>query len=74
MNLLPVACAYVGDTVSRDVIGARRAGYGSVIQIKSFLTDKADRGTGNVLPDAVIHDLMQVVNLVTPNTEIVHDN
>ncbi|MBN1580041.1 MAG: HAD family hydrolase [Anaerolineae bacterium] len=67
MNLTPAACAYVGDTVSRDVIGARRAGYGLVIQIKSFLTDKADCGTGNVLPDAVIHDLSQVVNLVTPN-------
>ena len=74
MQLPPAACTYVGDTVSRDVIGARRAGYGSVIQIKSFLTDKADRGTGSVPPDAVIHDLMQVVNLVTPDTEIVHDN
>jgi putative hydrolase of the HAD superfamily len=73
MNLPPVACAYVGDTVSRDVIGARRAGYGLVIQIKSFLTDEADRGTDGVPPDAVIHDLMQVVNLVAPNTETIHD-
>jgi len=74
MSLPPAACAYVGDTVSRDVIGARRAGYGSVIQIISFLTDKSDRGTSGARPDAVIHDLMQVVNLVTPDTEIVHDN
>jgi putative hydrolase of the HAD superfamily len=74
MGLPPVACAYVGDTVSRDVIGARRAKYGLVIQIKSFLTDKADRGTGSVLPDAVIHDLRQVVDLLTPNTETVHDH
>jgi putative hydrolase of the HAD superfamily len=74
MNLPPVACAYVGDTVSRDVIGARRAGYGTVIQIASFLTDKVDHGTGNVLPDAVIHDLRQVVSLVTSNTEVVRDD
>jgi len=72
--LPPAACAYVGDTVSRDVIGARRAGYGLVIQIKSFLTDKADRGTVSVPPDAVIHDLRQIINLVTPNTETLHDN
>ena len=65
MQLPPAACAYVGDTLSRDVIGARRAGYGAVIQIKSFLTDKADRGTGSASPDAVIHDLSQLVNLVT---------
>jgi putative hydrolase of the HAD superfamily len=74
MQLPPDACAYVGDTVSRDVIGARRAGYGLVIQIKSFLTDKADSGTDSVPPDAVIHDLRQVVDLVTPHTEAVHDH
>lgn len=74
MQLSPAACAYVGDTVSRDVIGARRTGYGLAIQIRSFLTDKADRGTGNVPPDAVIEDLRQIVDLVTLNTETVHDS
>lgn len=74
MNLPPADCAYVGDTVSRDVIGARRAKYELVIQIKSFLTDKADQGTSSVLPDAVIHNLMQVVNLVNSNTETVHES
>ncbi len=64
MGLPPAACAYVGDTVSRDVIGARRAGYGLAIQIKSFLTDKADRGTEGVQPDAIIHDLTEVTSLV----------
>lgn len=64
MNLSPVACAYVGDTVSRDVIGARRARYGLAIQIKSFLTDKADKDAHGQSPDAIIHNLMQVVGLV----------
>lgn len=74
MQLPPEACAYVGDTVSRDVIGARRAEYGLVIQIKSFLTGKADVGVDSVPPDAVITDLRQVVDLVTLNREAVHDN
>jgi putative hydrolase of the HAD superfamily len=65
MRFPPAACAYVGDTVSRDVIGARSAGYGLAIQIKSFLTERADRGTASVRPDAVIHDLTEVANLVT---------
>jgi len=69
MGLPPAACAYVGDTVSRDVIGARRAGYGLAIQIKSFLTTQIDRGTDGVQPDAVVHDLMGVVELVAPNGE-----
>jgi putative hydrolase of the HAD superfamily len=72
MQLPPEVCAYVGDTVSRDVIGARRAGYGLVVQIKSFLTDKADSGTLSVLPDAVIHDLREVVDLVIPHPGTVH--
>lgn len=74
MKLPPEACAYVGDTVSRDVIGARRAGFGLAIQIKSFLTERSDRGTENVPPDAVIHDLIEVVDLVTSDGEGVHDN
>jgi putative hydrolase of the HAD superfamily len=72
MQLPPRACAYVGDTVSRDVIGARRAGYGLVIQIKSFLTDKADRGTPAVQPDAVIQDLREVIDLATSHPEAAH--
>jgi putative hydrolase of the HAD superfamily len=76
MQLPPAACAYVGDTISRDVIGARRAGYGLAIQILSFLTNQADWGTDAELlpdrglgPDAVIHNLTQVVDLVTTNVE-----
>ena len=64
MNLAPEACAYVGDTISRDVIGARRAGYGLAIQIKSFLTTQADRETETELPDQVIPDFSQVVPLI----------
>lgn len=65
MGLSPGACAYVGDTVSRDIAGARRAGYGRAIQIRSFLTGKADRETDTEIPDAVVRDLMEVVPLVT---------
>jgi putative hydrolase of the HAD superfamily len=64
LNLTPGECAYVGDTVSRDVVGARRAGYGLVIQIKSFLTAQSDRATDVEPPDAIVQDLMQVVALV----------
>jgi putative hydrolase of the HAD superfamily len=79
---LPVAsCAYVGDTLSRDVIGARRAGYGLAIQIRSFLTDRIDGETGaeslpdrDLRPDAVVHDLTQIVDLVSRNVERTSDH
>lgn len=69
MDLPPAACAYVGDTVSRDVVGARRAGYGLAIQITSFLTGKSDRETDTEAPDALIRDLREVVDLVTGTRE-----
>ena len=74
MGLPPAACAYVGDTVSRDVIGARRAGYGLAVQIKSFLTTQVDHGTDRVWPDAVIGDLTEIVELVVPKGEAVNDD
>jgi putative hydrolase of the HAD superfamily len=74
MQLPPETCAYVGDTISRDVIGARRAGYGLAIQIRSFLTAKSDRGVDNVPPDAVIQDLEQVVALLAPESETIRDH
>ena len=81
LQLPPVTCAYVGDTVSRDVIGARRAGYGLAIQVLSFLSHQADCGleadslsSQGLRPDAVIHDLTEVVDLVTTNMEKTGDS
>jgi len=72
MGVPAAACAYVGDTISRDVIGARRAGFALAIQIKSFLTARSDRETGHVAPDAVIRDLTEVVELVSLAKETLH--
>jgi putative hydrolase of the HAD superfamily len=73
MPLPPGACAYVGDTISRDVAGARRAGYGMAIQIRSFLTEKADGSQtppgAACVPDAVIHDLGGILPLVRAHAE-----
>lgn len=65
LDLPTLACAYVGDTVSRDVVGARRAGYGMVIKIRSFLTDRSDTEADTEEPDAVIHDLGEVLSFVS---------
>ena len=64
MGCTPRECAYVGDTISRDVIGARRAHYGLAIQIKSFLTTVSDKETDTTQPDAIVQHLTEVVGLV----------
>ena len=65
MNVPSAECAYVGDTVSRDIIGARRSGYALAIQIKSFLTTVSDGEKDVESPDAIVQNLMQVVDLVS---------
>ena len=44
MRCKPENCVYMGDTVSRDIIGAKRAGFGKAVQIYSFLTAQKDEG------------------------------
>ena len=54
--------AYVGDTVSRDISGAKAAGFAAAFQIKSFMTaDRdADLPPGSPKADYVIANLLEV--------------
>ena len=42
MQVTAAECVYVGDTVSRDIIGSKRAGFGKSVQIGSFLSAQKD--------------------------------
>ncbi|QQO08541.1 HAD family hydrolase [Breznakiella homolactica] len=42
LGVLPEECIYVGDTISRDVRGARNAGYKASIRIDSYLSGELD--------------------------------
>ena len=56
-NLDPSECAFVGDTLSRDVVGPRRMGFGRVFKINSFLTKQKDIGQFDVAPDYQVTDI-----------------
>ena len=61
----PEGCVYVGDTLSRDVVGSKRAGFACAIQIGSKLT----RGKDSLVEtdpasDYVISDIYDVATLV----------
>lgn len=60
----PERTAYVGDTISRDVIGAKAAGFGMAILIKSFLTKEKDTEVGGVAPDYVIPNLNELLDIL----------
>ncbi len=66
LGLRPEELAYVGDTVSRDVIGARNAGWRLMIQISNPSTafrDKDVKDSGYA-PDYRITDLAQIPDII----------
>ncbi|MBR1690946.1 MAG: HAD-IIIA family hydrolase [Oscillibacter sp.] len=65
MRCKPENCVYVGDTVSRDIIGSKRAGFGRAVQIWSHLSAQKDAGVEiapNERPDVVIHGFDNFLN------------
>lgn len=61
----PEECVYVGDTVSRDIIGSKRAGFAKAIQICSQLTKEKDHGIHREFePDYMVEDIYQVYPVV----------
>jgi putative hydrolase of the HAD superfamily len=56
------ACAHVGDRISRDILGARRAGLGLAIQIVHDF--EQDKETFPVSPDAVIIEMSELVGII----------
>lgn len=55
-------CLYVGDRITRDVLGARRAGYRLAVQIRHDFDHGEDDSGPN--PDRVITDMREVVEII----------
>lgn len=55
INAPTSSCAYIGDRISRDILGSKKAGYRLSIQIR----DKFDHGESDegAIPDAIIDDM-----------------
>jgi putative hydrolase of the HAD superfamily len=62
LKLAPAECAYVGDRISRDVIGARNAGFGFVMLIRYPPSEKKDAplAVKENEPDCRIDDLAEI--------------
>jgi len=56
------ACVYVGDRISRDIEGARRAGYGLAVQIRHDYKEGDDPEEPR--PDAVIDDMRELLDIL----------
>lgn len=69
-RLKPEECAFVGDTLSRDVVGPRKMGYGRVFKINSMLTPVKDCGSyDGFAPDYEIIDIYDVYRILRDERE-----
>ncbi|MGE5222225.1 MAG: HAD family hydrolase [Omnitrophica WOR_2 bacterium] len=65
LNVPTSRCVHIGDRLSRDVLGARRAGYGMVIQIQhQYQGKEIDEGPA---PDRVIDQMTELVDILRVN-------
>lgn len=71
MGLGPDELAYVGDTISRDVRGARNAGWRLMIQIRNPAAAHRDRGLENCgcRPDYLIDSLREIPGIIRRERE-----
>ena len=73
MQAKPEECAYVGDTISRDIIGAKRMHFGAAIQIQSFLSAQKDAGVDAAYqPDHIIRELPELVDYLEERNRAEH--
>jgi putative hydrolase of the HAD superfamily len=66
LKLAPGECAYVGDRISRDVIGSRNAGLGFVMLIRYPPSEKKDAplAVKENEPDCRIDDLCEIPPII----------
>ena len=71
LGLKPEELAYVGDTLSRDVLGTRNAGWRLMIQIKSASGAKRDKGLehSGLEPDYIIKELNEIPGIIRKENE-----
>ncbi len=62
----PAQCAYVGDNPSRDITGARQAGFGMVIILLEQETLAKEAPSGRNRPDGIIGEFSELLNLFYP--------
>jgi putative hydrolase of the HAD superfamily len=63
LNVEPDRCAYLGNRISRDMVGCKRAGFSFGIIIEPPGGPRKDEQGQNIEPDAVIHSLSELLKI-----------
>jgi putative hydrolase of the HAD superfamily len=63
LNVKPIHCAYLGNRISRDVVGCKRAGFALGMIIEPFGKPRPDEQDQPIAPDVVIHSLSELLEI-----------
>jgi len=63
LNVETAHCAYLGNRISRDVVGCKRAGFALGIIIEPFGNPRADEQSQTIAPDVVINSLNELLDI-----------
>jgi putative hydrolase of the HAD superfamily len=61
LKLIPAQCAYIGNRISRDLVGCKRAGFAVGIIIETEGKRRADEQDQLIQPDLIIHSLAELL-------------
>jgi len=64
LGLMPEHCAYLGNRISKDMVGCKRAGFALGIIIEPPGSLSANEQDQTVKPDVVIHSLNELLDIV----------
>jgi putative hydrolase of the HAD superfamily len=62
LNVDPVHCAYLGNRISKDIVGCKRAGFALGIILEPPEGPRADEQAQTIQPDAIIHSLNELLD------------
>jgi putative hydrolase of the HAD superfamily len=66
LGIVPTRCAYLGNKISSDVVGSRKAGLGMAMIVESPDKPREDKRNQAAQPDAVIHALSELLEIFPP--------
>jgi putative hydrolase of the HAD superfamily len=63
LRVAPAQCAYLGNRISKDIVGCKQAGFTLGIILEPPGEPRADAQDHTIAPDAVIHSLGQLLDI-----------
>jgi putative hydrolase of the HAD superfamily len=63
LGVEPAHCMYVGDNPSRDIVGARLAGFGMAVILVEPATLEKEPPTGDAKPDRIIQEFSELLDI-----------